>query len=179
MFAFRRFVFAIAYMLVLFLSFARAGLAFELTETRPHLTLNVGSYHVNASQDFNEFNPGIGAGLTFGIRNPNIEIDVEVGQYRNSLSDNSVYVMAAWDAQIARLSSNVTWRAGTFFGFSHYPGDSSRLKGRGVPTIGNWVMGAGLQSSLRLNDTTDLRVRVMPAGNVADALFTMQLARFF
>lgn len=179
MFVLRRLVFAIAYLLVLFISFVRPALAVELTDIRPHLTLNVGSYHLNASQEFNEVNPGLGVGLTFGIANPNIEVDVEIGQYRNSLSDNSVYIMGSWDTQIAQLSSNLTWRAGSFIGLSHYPGDSSRLKGNGVPTFGNWVMGGGLQTSLRLNDETDLRLRVMPAGKIADALFTLQVAQYF
>ncbi len=179
MFALRRSVFAIAYLLVLFVAFARGALATELVDIRPHLTVNIGSYHLNASQDFNEVNPGLGVGLTFGIANPNIELDIEIGQYRNSLSDNSVYIMGAWDTQIAKLSPNLTWRAGSFIGVSHYPGDSSRLKGNGVPTFGNWVMGGGLQTSLRLNDDTDLRMRIMPAGKIADALFTLQAARYF
>ncbi len=165
--------------LLMITAFARGAFGIELTEVRPHLTFNVGSYHHNAIQDFNEINPGIGAGLTFAIANPDIEIDFEVGQYKNSLSEQSVYVMSSLDAEVWEVSENLSLRMGGFMGFAHYPGERNKFEGRGVPTIGNWVMGAGAQVTLRVQDNTDLRMRIMPAGDVADVLLTMQVARYF
>jgi len=143
---------------------------------RPHLTFNLASLHLNASRDFNEFNPGIGIGLTAPVGTGPSEIGVEAGQYRNSLGDQSYYVMASFDAQIASLTPNMALRLGAFSGFARYPGTANKFKNHGVPTIGDWVLAVGLQTTLRIADTYDVRLRVMPAGNVADALFTAQMA---
>lgn len=143
---------------------------------RPHLTFNLASHHLNASRNFNEVNPGLGIGLTGPIADGRTEFGLELGQYKNSLNTQSYYVMAALDVEIAELSPNVALRIGGFSGFAHYSEAANKFKGHGVPTLGNWVMAVGLQTTLRLADTYDLRLRVMPAGNVADALLTAQLA---
>ena len=155
-------------------SFGGVASALDLSKGRPHLTFNLASYHHNASQDFNEINLGIGVGLTFADGPLGGELGVEVGQYRNSLERNSYYISGSLDWEVGRLSDDVALRLGGFGGTSHYPGDASKFKNRGVPTIGNWVLVAGAQATVRINDTYDVRMRIMPAGDVADALFTLQ-----
>lgn len=149
--------------------------AVDWTNGRPHLTFNLASYHLNASRDFNEINPGIGIGVTFPDDILGGELGFEVGQYRNSLDSNSYYATGSYDWQIAEFSQDVTLRMGGFAGASHYPGDAEKFKNRGVPTIGNWVLVGGAQATVRIQDTYDIRLRVLPAGDVADALFTLQM----
>lgn len=164
---------------VAFLSLSTMANAFDLSSGRAHVTANLASYHLNSSREFNEINPGLGLGMTFQLGRGHAELDIEGGYYRNSLNRGTYYVMSAIDTQVAQISDNVQFRMGLFGGLAHYPGDASKFKDRGVPTFGNWVMAAGAQATLRLNDSYDLRLRVMPAGKVADALFTLQIAAYF
>lgn len=156
-------------------TFGSSAQALDLSKARPHLTFNLASYHLNADQDFNEINPGLGIGLTFADGPLGGELGVEVGQYRNSLNSNSYYVTGSLDWEVAQVSDTVAVRLGGFGGMSHYPGDANKFKNRGVPTVGNWVLVAGAQATVRVNDIYDVRLRVLPAGKVADALFTMQV----
>ncbi len=155
---------------------AQMATAAESKNFRPHLTFNLGSHHLNASRDFKEFNPGLGIGVSGPLGLGSLEIGIEMGQYRNSLERQSYYVMGSLDTEVASFSDNVALRLGGFGGFARYPGSANKFKNHGVPTIGDWVLGIGLQSTVRIADTYDLRLRVMPAGHVADALFTAQVA---
>lgn len=150
--------------------------AYELPKIHRHVAVNLGSHHLNADRKFNEINPGIGIGLAAELGRADGEFALEIGQYKNSLSTQSAYITTSMDAELLELSEHLKFRAGLFFGFAHYPGDANKFKNRGVPTIGNWVMAAGIQTTLRMNNRYDFRVRVLPAGDVADALFTMQVA---
>ncbi len=168
-------VFLGAVALSLGLGFVGSASAFELSAARPHLTFNLASYHHNATEDFNEVNPGIGIGVTFEDKRFGGELGFEAGQYKNSLNSNSYYLTTSYDWEVADLGNDVKVRLGGFTGASHYPGDANKFKDRGVPTLGNWVLVAGAQATVRVNDTYDVRLRVLPAGDVADALFTMQV----
>jgi|GEM_PF-1153262 len=155
---------------------AHAASAGEKSGFRPHLTFNLASYHHNSSRDFNEINPGLGIGITGPSGLGTSEFGIEAGQYRNSLSDQSYYITTSLDVQILSISPNVALRMGGFSGFAHYSGSANKFKKHGVPTIGDWVLALGAQTTLRIADKYDLRLRVMPAGSVADALFTAQMS---
>ncbi len=162
---------------IVFAIFVLAQMATATAQTwRPHLTFNVASYHLGATRDFNEVNPGFGFGVTGPSPIDAFELGLEAGNYKNSLDNQSYYIMGSLDTEVAQLSKNIAVRLGGFAGFSRYPTGANKFKDHGVPTIGDWVMAAGLQSTLRISDDYDVRLRVMPAGNVADALFTLQLA---
>ena len=155
---------------------AQLASANENHEIRSHLTFNLASHHLNASRNFNEINPGIGIGITGPSGLGASEFGIEAGQYRNSLDDQSYYVTASLDTEVVAISPNVTLRMGGFGGFAHYSESANKFKDHGVPTIGDWVMAIGLQTTLRIADKYDLRLRVMPAGHVADALLTAQIS---
>ncbi len=157
-------------------AFANAASAEENSGFRPHVTFNLASFHLNSSRDFNEINPGFGIGITGPSGLGRSEFGIEAGQYRNSLSDQSYYVMSSLDIEVLEISPNVALRMGGFGGFAHYSGSANKFKDHGVPTIGDWVMAVGAQTTLRVADKYDLRLRVMPAGSVADALFTAQIS---
>lgn len=168
-----------AVLLSLSLISATPSAAVDLDNASPYIAFNLGSYHLNASQDFNEVNPGLGVGVSMPSGIGNFSLDVELGQYRNSIKSDSYYVMSSLDHQIYAPSDRLSVRLGAFGGFAHYPGNKIKFKNSDVPTIGNWVLAAGLQTVLRVDNKYDVRLRVMPAGKVADALFTLQLARRF
>jgi len=152
------------------------AVALDWPQARPYLVVNLASYHLNASQNFNEINPGIGIGVTLPDQMMGGELGLEIGQYRNSLDSGSYYATGSYDWQVADFGGDVALRMGAFAGASHYPGDAAKFKNRGVPTIGNWVIVGGAQATVRIDDTYDVRLRVLPAGKVADALFTLQMA---
>lgn len=152
---------------------ANAADSFKL---RPHVAINLASHHLNASRDFNQTNSGLGFGFTTPSGIGASEFGLEIGQYRNSVDRQSHYIMSSLDTEVAAITSSTALRLGVFAGFAHYPGDANKFRNSGVPTFGNWVLAAGGQATLRIDDTYDLRLRVMPAGKIADALFTLQLA---
>ena len=172
---FGRVWFSVAYAFV-FMVFCMAQMASaaDTSSWRPHITFNLGSHHLNANRDFNEFNPGLGVGLSKEFSG--FELSGEIGQYHNSLDEQSQYAMASVDREIARFGQRTAWRMGGFAGFARYPSSSNKFKDHGVPTFGDWVLGVGLQTTFRFDDKYDLRLRVMPAGHVADALFTAQFS---
>lgn len=158
------------------LTLATMASANESFKIRPHVAINLGSYHLNASRDFNETNSGFGLGFTMPSGIGASEFGLEIGQYKNSINTQSQYIMSSLDTEVAKFTPSTALRLGIFGGFARYPGASNKFKNSGVPTFGDWVMAAGAQATLRIDDTYDLRLRVMPAGNVADALVTLQLA---
>ena len=164
--------------ITLVLASATQVLAFDTSSMRPHITLNIASHHLNASDTFEESNPGIGVGFTVPVDEQGSEFGLEVGQYRNSIRSNSVYVMGSLDTPVASLSSAADLRLGVFGGVARYPGATKKFKS-GVPTMGDWVLAAGGQATVRIREDYDVRMRVLPAGNVADALFTLQVAYRF
>lgn len=171
----RRVVFSLVAGLVMALS-PMASSAFDLSKARPHVTFNLGSYHHNASRNFEETNPGIGFGLSWDTGWQNTEAAIEAGFYRNSLGGQSQYVTASLDAPVADITPRTELRLGVFAGTAHYPGHQSEFKSAGVPSMGDWILVGGGQATVRFDDRTDLRVRVMPAGRVADSLVTLQMA---
>lgn len=54
------------------------------------LTINVGSYHINAKKDYNQQNYGV------GVEYHNDDLIFMAGEYRNSSYKDSVYAMGGW-----------------------------------------------------------------------------------
>lgn len=161
--------------ITLVLSVATSVRAFDTSLFRQHVTVNIGSKHIKPSSDFEEINPGLGIGVTAPIRNSKVEIGVEVGQYRNSVRGNSTYVMGSLDTEAAALSRRTKVRLGGFAGVVRYPGLDQKVTS-GVPKVGDWILAGGLQATARIDDTYDIRLRALPAGNAASALFTLQFS---
>ena len=153
---------------------AQMANAFEWSNARPHLTFNLASHHLNAQQEFNEFNPGLGVGVSVPNHDRSSELALEVGQYKNSLNRQSIYATASIDRSVWMINANSEVRFGAFGAFAQYDRSAASLKKRGVPSVGDWVVAVGAQVNLRISDTNDLRLRIMPAGDIADALFTLQ-----
>ena len=136
------------------LSVATTVRAFDTSHFRPHVTVNLGSKHINASRDFNEVNPGFGIGVSAPVADGKYEMAVELGQYRNSVNGNSTYVVGSLDTEAAALSRRTKVRLGGFAGVVRYPGLSDKFTS-GIPSVGDWVAAGGVQATVRVDDTYD------------------------
>lgn len=153
---------------------AQAG---EAGQGQMTFTINVGSLHVGSEMDLNERNPGLGIGYRYALSDA-WELNGEAGFYRNSFNGRTVYGFASADYEMLRAGA-VSVRMGGFAGLAEYPDLGAQMRKGGAPVIGDWLFAAGGQAVVRLEDVADLRFRVLPAGAVADALFTAQLAVSF
>ena len=152
--------------------------AADLSDARFHITANIASYHYEAAQNFEETNPGLGFGFTLPISASGAEIGAEIGRYRNSVGGWSNYATASYDTPVAQTRS-AALRLGVFSGMAHYDDASSKFAGGGVPMVGDWVVVAGAQATVRIDEDYDIRVRALPAGKAAKVLFTLQVAHRF
>jgi hypothetical protein len=119
------------------------------------VSILLGSEHVNASRDFQEFNPGIF--LTWERR-----FNYSVGLYYNSYEEVSPLVSIGYDWEIAP-----DFDFGAFLAVAVYPGDGDEFS----HAIGDVVPLAGLQARYK-----NVFAQFIPAdGDTLDALFTFGL----
>jgi hypothetical protein len=119
------------------------------------LSVLLGSNHINATEDFQEFNPGVF--LTWE-RNLNYSI----GAYYNSYERVSVLASIGYDYEIAR-----DFDVGIFGALALYPGDGDRFR----HSAGDVVPLVGLQARYK-----NVFVQFIPAdGDSLDSLFTFGL----
>ncbi|KJZ20228.1 hypothetical protein [Loktanella sp. S4079] len=78
----------------------------------------LGSHHIQAQQDFNEFNPGVFLSWDCDIANP------RVGVHRNSMSEISTSI--SFTSDFLKLSK-AGFDLHPFFGFAHYPGSGDEV----------------------------------------------------
>ncbi len=149
--------------------------AWDASRIQPHVTFTLGSNHLGADEEFNEFNPGIALGFTLPARDSDWIYGLEVGQYRNSHSQNSQYVLGSIERPVAQLGDETTLKLGLMAGLARYNEVAQELGRKGVPTIGDWVLAGGATAAINHRDRLELRVGVVPAPGVADAIFTFQV----
>ena len=119
------------------------------------LSVLLGSEHVNASRDFQEFNPGIF--LTWER-----QFNYSAGLYYNSYKKVSPLVSIGYDWDVAP-----EFDVGAFFAVALYPGDGDEFS----HAIGDVVPFVGLQARYK-----NAFVQFIPAdGDSLDALFTFGL----
>ncbi|MBW4708870.1 hypothetical protein KX928_13855 [Roseobacter sp. YSTF-M11] len=98
------------------------------------LSILLGSEHVNATEDFQEFNPGVF--LTWEQET----FDYSVGAFYNSYEDVSVLASIGYDVEVAP-----EFEVGVFAGLALYPGEGDRFS----HAIGDVVPLAGFQARYR------------------------------
>ena len=115
----------------------------------------LGSEHVNATRDFQEFNPGVF--LTWERR-----FNYSVGLYYNSYEEVSPLVSVGYDWTVAQ-----DFDIGAFFAVAVYPGDGDEFS----HSLGDVVPLVGLQARYK-----NVFVQFIPAdGDSLDALLTLGL----
>lgn len=119
------------------------------------LSILLGSSHVNATRDFQEFNPGVF--LTWER-----QLNYSVGLYYNSYKEISALASVGYDYEVA-----TDFDVGAFFALAIYPGDGDEFE----YSAGDLVPLAGLQARYK-----NVFVQFIPAdGDSLDALFTFGL----
>lgn len=119
------------------------------------LSVLLGSEHVNATREFQEFNPGVF--LTWER-----QFNYSVGPYYNSYEEVSPLVSVGYDWDIAQ-----DFDLGAFFALAVYPGDGDEFN----HAIGDVVPFVGVQARYK-----NAFVQFIPAdGDTLDALFTFGL----
>lgn len=132
---------------VLWSGFAQAG--------PDRLSVLLGSEHVNASREFQEFNPGVF--LTWER-----QFNYSAGLYYNSYERISPLVSIGYDWEVAR-----DLELGAFLALAVYPGDGDEFR----HAVGDVVPFVGFQARYR-----NVFVQFVPADGAAmDALFTFGL----
>ena len=91
----------------------------------------LGSHHLNATSDFNEFNPGVFA--TWGERQT-----FSLGIYENSYSETSIAAMYHYPLTPA----DHQWQLSAFGGVANYPNDGRRFVSN---LFGDVIVLAGVQ----------------------------------
>lgn len=124
------------------------------------ISILLGSHHVGATRDFEEFNPGVI--LTWRELLWQNRLDVGIGAFRNSYGDASVVVTSAYP-----LVRNQTWGLDLFAALATYPGEGDQFS----HSIGDVVPIAGLQARYR-----NVFVQAIPGGGRSvDAVVTYGL----
>jgi hypothetical protein len=119
------------------------------------LSILFGSHHVNAQEDFQEFNPGVFA--TWERR-----FDYSVGVYYNSYERVSALASIGYDYEFTP-----DFEVGAFAALALYPGDGDRFS----HSFGDVVPLLGVKARYR-----NFFVQFIPAdGDSLDALFTFGL----
>ena len=116
------------------------------------LSVHLGSSHVNAQEDFEEFNPGLFVSWDRSL-------SYTVGAFRNSYGDVSVAATVAYP-----LIRRDLYRLTAFVGWAHYPENGRKFRVH----HGDVVPVAGLRLHYR-----SLFVQFLPGdGSVADAVLS-------
>ncbi|MFC3614921.1 hypothetical protein ACFORG_14215 [Lutimaribacter marinistellae] len=124
------------------------------------VSILLGSHHVGATRNFEEFNPGII--LVWDERVWRGNLDIAAGAYRNSYGDGSLALSLAYP-----FVKTDDWGLDLFGGFSWYPGNGQQFS----HAIGDVVPIAGLQARYR-----NVFMQAIPAGGqAADAVFSFGL----
>lgn len=119
------------------------------------VSILLGSHHVNATRDFQEFNPGV---FVTWERNFNYS----VGLYYNSYKKVSALASVGYDYEIAQ-----DFDVGAFFAVALYPGDGDEFS----VSAGDFVPLVGLQARYK-----NVFAQFIPAdGDSLDSLFTFGL----
>ena len=115
----------------------------------------LGSEHINATREFQEFNPGVF--LTWER-----QFNYSIGIYYNSYEEISPLISVGYDWDVAR-----DFHLGAFFALAVYPGDGDEFN----HAIGDVVPFIGLQARYK-----NVFVQLIPAdGDALDALITFGL----
>ncbi|MFK7745304.1 MAG: hypothetical protein AB8B47_09620 [Roseobacter sp.] len=119
------------------------------------LSILLGSNHVGATRDFQEFNPG--AFLTWER-----ELNYSIGLYYNSYKKVSALASVGYDYEVA-----TDFDIGVFFALALYPGDGDEFR----YSAGDLVPFVGLQARYK-----NVFAQYIPAdGDSLDSLFTFGL----
>jgi len=151
-----------------------ATMASTATAQQAFVGVNITSWHVNASRDFNQNNIGLLAGMRWGEK---LQYGFEAGFFQNSYNAKTTYALGFADYPIAQIGA-VQLRGGVWAGMFEYPAFTTKAYAKGLPIWGSYIGAAGLSATARLNKF-DLQAKVTRGLTNANAIVTLQMMRSF
>ena len=146
---------------------------FTFAETQWRLGVNLGSYHIESTEDFNELNPGAFVSVSFNTEN-RLQYGFQLGGYSNSYSDRTLYGLGFVKYRIKNLEESELFIGG-FSGIFEYPNLVTQARSAGIPTVGDMVFIAGPLLTYRLKDGLDLTLGYIPfQGKETSGILTLQ-----
>ena len=136
-----------------------------------HGAINLGSKHINATREFNEFNIGAELGVRWGEQ---WRAGVSGGVFLNSYEHWATYVAADLDYRIYD-GEHLDVYAGAFVSFADYPNLSGYADKYGVPRVGAHIMIAGLEATIASERGPEWLVRYVPFGKAMDGVISLSL----
>jgi len=136
-----------------------------------YLPVGIGSKHINATRDFNEFNPSLGLGCAWG--GERFQYGLEGGVAYNSYSNWMTYGAAFAHARAASFESVDLW-AGAFVGYAGYA-NLATSGGSNIPTLGDThIMVAGLTGIAEF-ERVNVVLNYIPFGSKMDGVLILKL----
>ena len=139
-----------------------------------YASIHLGSKHIGATREFNEFNPGLGLGVRWG---EGFRYGVEGGFFLDSYLEWSTYV--AGFAQV-RVINGPVWD--TYLGgaatFASYPNLVGYADNIGIPRVGNHILIPSLSLEFDHGDYS-ISTHVIVGGDKFDALVTASMKVMF
>ena len=149
-------------------------LAAPATAQDRYLSFVVATEHFG-TDTLNNFNPG----LAYGERSEGpwgSEQSWEVGIVYNSYEEIAPFALYSLSWEVARPSERVSLRAGGFVGIAYYERLAEIIS---APNVAGYMPIGGLTGLARVDETTDFRFTLLPAGAGIDAIVNFSVARRF
>ena len=132
--------------------------------------VNLAAKHVNATESFNEINPGLGVSVSWGEQ---WRASLSGGVYLNSYSDWSGYALVGLDTRLVDMPAFDLY-GGVWAGFAQYGNLVGYADRNGIPRIGDYIMVAGVSASVKF-EAVEVVVRYLPAGDKMDGVAGLSL----
>lgn len=129
-------------------------------ETQWRLGANIGSYHVDATEDFNEVNPGAFISVSFNVEK-RFQSGFQVGGYLNSYRERTLYGIGFVNYRIKQYD-DAELLLGGFAGLFEYPNLVAQAKRSGIPTVRNAIFAAGPSLTYRKGNGVDFTLGYIP-----------------
>ncbi|MCF6271644.1 MAG: hypothetical protein L3J37_00425 [Rhodobacteraceae bacterium] len=142
-------------------------------EPQWRLGVNIGSYHIESTGEFKEFNPGAFISVTYGDEN-RLQYGFQFGGYSNSYGNRTTYALGFVNYRIKKYEG-AELLIGGFSGLFEYANLVSYAESAGIPTVGDMVYIAGPTLTYRLENGIDLTLGYIPfRGKQTNGILTLQ-----
>jgi hypothetical protein len=146
----------IGLVVIMMLAFGRPSQA----ETQFRLGATLGSYHPGHANEYEQFNPGLNASVTFRADKV-FQYGFQAGAYSNSYGNRTIYGLGFADTRLFDIGQ-IEIRGGGFAGMFEYAEFAPKAAAHGWPTMGDFVLVIGPHVKARFNNGVDLNVGFIP-----------------
>jgi len=147
-------------------------------ETQWRLGANISSYHIAATEKFNEINPGAFVSVSFNAEK-RFQYGLQIGGFLNSYRERTLYGLGFVNYRIKQYDDAELFLGG-FLGLFEYPNLISQARNAGIPVVGNAVFAAGPSLTYRMRNGVDFTLGYIPFyGRETSGILTVQTSIAF